>query len=48
MKLPDSVEVYPGHNYGLKPHSTIGYEKKNNYTLKSRTREEFVKFMEEP
>jgi glyoxylase-like metal-dependent hydrolase (beta-lactamase superfamily II) len=47
-KLPDSVEVYPGHDYGSKPHSTIGYEKKSNYTLKRRTREEFVKFMEEP
>jgi glyoxylase-like metal-dependent hydrolase (beta-lactamase superfamily II) len=47
-KLPDSVEVYPGHDYGSKPHSTIGYEKSNNYTLKPRTREEFVRFMEEP
>ncbi|WXG43745.1 MAG: MBL fold metallo-hydrolase [Promethearchaeati archaeon SRVP18_Atabeyarchaeia-1] len=47
-KLPDSVEVYPGHDYGPKPHSTIGYEKKNNYTLKPRTKQQFVKFMEEP
>nr|MDO8099156.1 MBL fold metallo-hydrolase [Candidatus Njordarchaeota archaeon] len=48
MKLDDGVEVYPGHDYGAKPHSTIGYEKKNNYTLKSRTEEEFVKFMTTP
>ena len=48
MQLDDSVEVYPGHDYGAKPHSTIGYEKKNNYTLKPRTKEEFVKFMATP
>jgi glyoxylase-like metal-dependent hydrolase (beta-lactamase superfamily II) len=47
-KLGDEVEVYPGHDYGAKPHSTIGYEKKNNYTLKPRTKDEFVKFMGEP
>jgi hydroxyacylglutathione hydrolase len=48
MKLDDSVEVYPGHDYGAKPHSTIGYERKTNYTLKPRSKEEFVKFMTTP
>lgn len=48
LPLQDNIEVYPGHNYGSKPSSTIGYERKNNYTLKPRTREEFVKFMAEP
>ena len=48
MKLPDQVEVYPGHNYGPKPHSTIGYEKTHNYVLKPRTAGEFVQFMREP
>ena len=48
MKLPDHVEVYPGHNYGPKPHSTIGYEKTHNYVLKPRTAGEFVQFMREP
>jgi len=28
--LDENIEVYPGHNYGSKPHSTIGHEKKNN------------------
>jgi glyoxylase-like metal-dependent hydrolase (beta-lactamase superfamily II) len=46
--LPDSVEVYPGHDYGNKPSSTIGYERSNNYTLKKRTKEEFIRFMAEP
>jgi glyoxylase-like metal-dependent hydrolase (beta-lactamase superfamily II) len=48
LTLDDSIEVYPGHDYGNKPSSTIGYERKNNYTLKPRTREEFIKFMAEP
>ncbi len=47
-KLEDDVEVYPGHNYGSKPSSTIGFEKKHNYTLYPRTKEEFVRFMVEP
>ena len=48
MKLADDVEVYPGHNYGPKTHSTIGYEKTHNYILKPRTAKEFVQFMREP
>lgn len=48
MKLPEQVEVYPGHDYGGKPHSTIGYEKTHNYVLKPRTVREFVEFMKEP
>jgi glyoxylase-like metal-dependent hydrolase (beta-lactamase superfamily II) len=48
MTLPDNVEVYPGHDYGSKPHSTIAYEKANNYVLKPRTLKEFVQFMKEP
>lgn len=30
MKLPDSVTVWPGHDYGVRPSSTIGDEKKEN------------------
>ena len=48
LRLQDSIEIYPGHDYGSKPYSTIGYERENNYTLKPRTRDEFVKFMAEP
>jgi glyoxylase-like metal-dependent hydrolase (beta-lactamase superfamily II) len=48
MKLPDDVEVYPGHDYGPKPHSTIAYEKAHNYVLKPRSLREFVQFMKEP
>lgn len=45
MKLDDNVEVYPGHDYGLRPHSTIGLEKRTNYVLERRTLDEFIGFM---
>jgi len=48
LSLDDSVEVYPGHDYGSRPSSTIGYERKTNYTLEKRTLEEFIQFMAEP
>jgi glyoxylase-like metal-dependent hydrolase (beta-lactamase superfamily II) len=47
-KLNDVVEVYPGHDYGLKPSSTIGEEKKSNYTLQPRSLEDFIEFMKQP
>jgi glyoxylase-like metal-dependent hydrolase (beta-lactamase superfamily II) len=48
MKLNDATLVYPGHDYGPKSHSTIGEERRTNYTLKERPLREFVKFMKEP
>ncbi len=30
MQLPDNTRVWPGHNYGVAPSSTIGHEKKTN------------------
>ena len=47
LKLNDSVEVYSGHDYGLKPSSTIGEEKKSNYTLQPRSLKDFIEFMKE-
>lgn len=57
-KLYDSLEkikslnraliVYPGHDYGTRPYSSLEEQTKNNYTLATRTRAEFVKFMSEP
>jgi glyoxylase-like metal-dependent hydrolase (beta-lactamase superfamily II) len=29
-KLPDDTEVWPGHDYGVAPSSTLGHEKKTN------------------
>jgi glyoxylase-like metal-dependent hydrolase (beta-lactamase superfamily II) len=48
MKLDDKIEVYPGHDYGPKPHSTIVDEKRTNYTLEKRSLEEFIEFMSQP
>lgn len=48
LKLDDSIEVYPGHDYGQKPSSTIGEERKTNYTLQPRSLEQFIEFMKEP
>jgi glyoxylase-like metal-dependent hydrolase (beta-lactamase superfamily II) len=47
VKLDDELEVYPGHDYGEKPHSKLDCEKKHNYTLKPRSKDEFLKFMAE-
>lgn len=47
LKLDDGIEVYPGHDYGTSPHSTIGREKETNYTLEKRSLREFVEFMSE-
>ena len=48
LKLNDHVEVYPGHDYGSKPSSTIGEERRSNYTLEPRSVEEFIEFMNQP
>jgi glyoxylase-like metal-dependent hydrolase (beta-lactamase superfamily II) len=48
LNISDNVEVYPGHDYGLKPFSSIGFERKHNYVLRPRTKEEFVRFMKNP
>ena len=43
--LDDSLVVYPGHNYGSTPTSTILIEKKNNPMLNFKTKETFLKYM---
>jgi hydroxyacylglutathione hydrolase len=48
QKLNGNIEVYPGHDYGLKPSSTIWEEKKSNYTLLPRSLKEFIEFMSQP
>jgi len=45
IKLDNNMVIYPGHNYGYKPISTIEEEKKNNYVLVPRTKNEFIKFI---
>ena len=44
-KLDDNLMLYPGHNYGNSPNSTMGREKKTNVVLQPRTELEFLDFM---
>ena len=48
LKLNDNIEVYPGHDYGQKLSSTIGEERRSNYTLEPRSLSEFIEFMKQP
>jgi glyoxylase-like metal-dependent hydrolase (beta-lactamase superfamily II)/SAM-dependent methyltransferase len=42
MKLPDATEVWPGHDYGAEPSSSIGRERETNPFLKQPTFEAFI------
>jgi hydroxyacylglutathione hydrolase len=44
-KLDEKLILYPGHNYGSTFTSTIGHEKKTNYVLQPRSKEEFLEFI---
>jgi len=44
-KLNDDIEVYPGHDYGEIPFSTIGGEKKTNPYFKCSTKEQFLNLL---
>lgn len=48
LTLDDNIAVYPGHDYGLKSSSTIGEERRENYTLKPRSLTDFIEFMRQP
>lgn len=43
--LNDDLILYPGHNYGDSPTSTLGKEKKTNFVLQPKTEAEFLNFM---
>lgn len=42
MTLDDAIEVYPGHNFGVEPSSTIGRERNTNPFLLRGCLEDFV------
>ena len=44
-KLPDDVELYPGHDYGGRPTSTLGEERRTNYSLQVPTLENWLRLM---
>ncbi len=45
LKLPDSMKVYPAHDYKDRNSSTIGAEKTTNARLQKTDRADFVKLM---
>ena len=45
--VPDAATVWPGHDYGARPSSTIDLEKKSNPFLQCRDVEEFIKLKAE-
>lgn len=47
LAMPDSLVVYPGHDYrGRKP-STLGEQKQRNPFFKPKTRDQYIHFLEE-
>lgn len=44
-KFDEKLIIYPGHDYGSTPTSTIGHEKKFNLVLQPQTEREFLEFM---
>jgi glyoxylase-like metal-dependent hydrolase (beta-lactamase superfamily II) len=46
--MDDDLIVCPGHHYGPRPTSTMGEEKRTNFTLQPRTLDEFIRFMRAP
>ena len=48
LRLEDDVEVYPGHDRGARPSSTLGDEKRSNKALQSRSVEEFIDSIKQP
>jgi len=45
QKLDDSLVIYPGHNYGSVPTTTLGNQKRMNFVLQPRTEQEFLEMM---
>jgi glyoxylase-like metal-dependent hydrolase (beta-lactamase superfamily II) len=46
--LPEETRVFPGHNYGATPTSTIAHEQRTNPYLRCATYEEFRALRERP
>ena len=46
--LDPNLLVYPGHDYGQKRSTTLGEQLDTNYTLAKRSKDDFIRFMNEP
>jgi hydroxyacylglutathione hydrolase len=47
-RLPDDVVLYPGHDYGVSPTSTLGEERRTNSSMKVPTLEQWLRMMGGP
>lgn len=47
MNLPDDLIVYPAHDYRNRKPSSLAIQKKNNPHLKPRSKEEYIKYLED-
>ena len=47
FELPDDLIVYPAHEYRGREPSSLGHQKESNPHYKSRTKEEFVHYIED-
>ena len=43
--VDENLVLYPGHNYGSTPTSTLSKEKTNNFVFQKRSEQEFVELM---
>ncbi len=44
-KLPDDVTLYPGHDYGESPTSTLGEQRRSNYAMRVPTLDQWLSMM---
>jgi glyoxylase-like metal-dependent hydrolase (beta-lactamase superfamily II) len=44
-KLPDDVVLYPGHDYADRPTSTLGEERRSNYSLRVSSLDDWLRLM---
>jgi hydroxyacylglutathione hydrolase len=47
-KLPDDVTLYPGHDYGDSPTSTLGAQRRTNYAMQVPTLQQWLEMMGQP
>lgn len=47
LALPESIKIYPGHDYEDNEFSVLMEEKKNNPFLQPRTKEEYIEFVKD-
>jgi glyoxylase-like metal-dependent hydrolase (beta-lactamase superfamily II) len=47
-RLPDDVVLFPGHDYGEHPTSTLGEERRSNFSMKVPSLEEWLRLMGGP